>query len=177
MKKILAWILCALLLAGCSQPAAPTEPPMPTNPPATATEPAVTEPAVIETEAPTDPVMLKFSVYYPNENLDGFDVMTISAATIDADAVIYGLIWAKVLPEGTKVNSMTSEGMQLNIDFNDSFREYLCSMGTTGEYMLMGSVVNTFLAAFEAESAMITVNGEIIESGHVVYDFPLEFME
>jgi len=65
----------------------------------------------------------------------------------------------------------------LNIDFNRSFADLICSMGTAGELMITGSVVNTFLSAFQAESVYFTVDGEILESGHVIYDFPLTFVE
>jgi hypothetical protein len=138
------------------------------------------DPTVTATEAPmelpeTEPIMLKFTVYYPNENADGLESTVMTSTTIDPDTLIHALIWLNVLPEDTKVNSLSSEGLQLNIDFNETFRDYLCTMGTSGEMVLIGSVVNTFLSAYQAESVMLTVNGEIIESGHVVYDFPIEF--
>ena len=43
--------------------------------------------------------------------------------------------------------------------------------------MITGSVVNTYITAFQAESVYFTINGNILESGHVVYDFPLTFTE
>ena len=43
--------------------------------------------------------------------------------------------------------------------------------------MIMGSVVNTYLSAYDAESVFITVNGEILETGHMIYDFPITYME
>ena len=48
-------------------------------------------------------------------------------------------------------------------------------MGTAGEYIIIGSLVNTFLENYQdtVTSIFITVNGEIIESGHVIYDFEL----
>ena len=39
--------------------------------------------------------------------------------------------------------------------------------------MVVGSVVNTFLDAFQAESVYFTVDGQILESGHVIYDFAI----
>ena len=61
------------------------------------------------------------------------------------------------------------------IDMNDAFLTQLRSMGTSGEYMLMGSLVNTFLDNYTAGSILVTVNGAVPESGHVIYDFPLTF--
>lgn len=176
MKKLIALLLCCLLLTACGQTAAPTDPTDPTDPPIIETDPP-TEPTPTETQTPTYPVMLKFMVYHPNENADGFEITEIVTASLDADTVMSALIWIGVLPEGTKVNSLSSEGMQLNIDFNETFRDHLLTMGTAGERLLIGSVVNTFLNAYQAESVLFTVNGEVVESGHVAYDFPIEFME
>ena len=182
MKKLLALLLCVFLLTGCAQSAEPTTPQTPTNPPAASPSIPETEPSSSPTDIPTEPMdtepaMWQFTVYYPNENADGLESIVMSSTTIDPDTLIRALVWLNVLPEATKVNSLTSEGLQLNIDFNETFRDYLCTMGTSGEMVLIGSVVNTFLSAYQAESIMITANGETIESGHVVYDFPIEFID
>ena len=58
------------------------------------------------------------------------------------------------------------------IDLNSAFRDQLNSSGSTGEHMLMGCVVNTFLSAYEAQQLYITVAGETLETGHVIYDSP-----
>ena len=42
---------------------------------------------------------------------------------------------------------------------------------------MMGSVVNTLLAAYAAQSVCISCEGEIMETGHSIYDFPLSFYE
>ena len=45
-------------------------------------------------------------------------------------------------------------------------------------YVIVGGlpdVVNTFLDAFQAESVYFTVDGQILESGHVIYDFAMPF--
>ena len=50
-------------------------------------------------------------------------------------------------------------------------------MGTSGERMVIGSVVNTLIANYEVETVSITVEGDIWESGHVIYDSPMGFFE
>jgi hypothetical protein len=43
--------------------------------------------------------------------------------------------------------------------------------------MVLGSLVNTYLSAYQAETVLITVEGQILESGHVIYDFPMGYFE
>ena len=47
----------------------------------------------------------------------------------------------------------------------------------SGEYIMMGSLVNSFIKAFEAGGMSITVNGSVLESGHTIYDFTMSFFE
>lgn len=180
MKRFLTVVLICALLAGCTAAADRNEPTVlpiiETDPPAA----AQTElPTVPETEPPVTqpPMMLTYQIYLPNDNADGFVVETVETPQITADSVLKELQNRNVLPDTVAINAFGSEGTQLNIDFNRPFADLICSMGTSGELMITGSVVNTYLSAFQADSVYFTVNGEILESGHVVYDFPLTFVE
>lgn len=180
MKRILSVILICAFLAGCAAVADQKEttvlPIIETDPPAVAQTEA---PTIPETEPPAIllPIMLTYQIYLPNDNADGFDVETVEAQQITADSVLKELQNRCVLPETVAINSFSSEGSQLNIDFNQPFADLICSMGTSGELMITGSVVNTFISAFQADAVYFTINGEILESGHVIYDFPLTFVE
>lgn len=128
-------------------------------------------------EAKSNPL----TVYVPNEYADGFVVTEETITDFTAEMITGKLVEKNVLPEGTAVNSFEiiegDDGRQLKLDLNASFLEKLNSMGTSGEFMIMGSVVNTFLTAYEAESIIITVDGKAPESGHCIYDEPLGFYE
>ena len=175
MKKLLMILLCCLLLTACGpkQPdpaTAPTTPPAPDAP--------SQAPTATPTEMPTETAaVVKFTIYTPNENVDGFNETVIVIDELTAQNVVDELIKEDVLNEGITVNSERLEGSQLFLDFNAAFRDQLLTYGTTGEMMMIGGTVNTFLSAYGAESVTVTVDGEIVESGHVVYDFPIEFME
>ena len=174
MKRILMLLLCCLLLTACAQ-----EKPAPTDAP---TAPPVTDaptqaPTDAPTEEPTEVQLQTFRLYHSDENAENFLYEEVQVPEINETVVTQQLIAAGVLPEGTAVNSFAAVGSQLNIDFNDAFLTQLNSMGTSGERMLVGSVVNTFLSAYGAHSVFFTVDGQTVESGHVIYDFPIEFME
>ncbi len=80
-----------------------------------------------------------------------------------------------VLPEKVTVRSCQTEDDVLTLDLSREFAQAAQSLGTAGEYVLMGSVVNTFLTAFEADSMYILVEGKVLSTGHDVYDYPLNF--
>lgn len=198
MKRLMILAACCLLLTGCflNEPmptAAPPAPPSETLPAPTAaptetqinpteSEAPETVPATIpETEPPTEPETepqtFVFTVYTGNDNADGFVAPEVEVDAISETVVMEKLIEAGVLTAETVLNSFEIADNTVYLDFNGAFQDLLFTQGTAGERMLMGSVVNTFLSAYDAESVMITVNGEVLESGHVIYDFPLEFFE
>ena len=133
----------------------------------------VTAPAEDPTESVSE--LILYSLYVPNDNADGFDVIPVCAETVSAETVLAQLKQQAVLPDAVSINAFLLDQGLITLDFNQAFGDVLCSMGTSGELMLIGSVVNTFLDAFQAESVYFTVNGGILESGHTIYDFPMFF--
>ena len=120
--------------------------------------------------------MYSFNLYYGDDNAEKLLSEEVWVSELSADTVVEELIRVGVLREGVAINKMAINGEQLELDFNQAFAELLCSMGSSGEYIIMGSTVNSFLDAFGATSLVFTVNGEILETGHVIYDFPMEAM-
>ena len=168
MKKMTFLLIFCLLLAGC----APSRP-----------APATAAPA----ETTTAPAQMSITLYLPNDNADGFvtrevtlpreapqDTMTqLIQSTALAEDIMEQLVQAGALPEGVRVLSM--EGGVL--DLSSEFLTFLNTMGTSGEYVVMGSVVNTYLTAFGLDRITITVEGNVPETGHSIYDEPLRMYE
>lgn len=178
MKTPLILLLLYVFLIACcgcsTASSAPEYPPVQAEPESSTHAPSAAQEA---TEAPVA-APVTYTLYLPNDNADGFVTRSVLAEAITADGILTELQSSGVLPaDGIIINAFGSQGDQLNIDFNDSFADAVNAMGTSGEYMIIGSVVNTFLNAFQAQSVFLTVNGEILESGHVIYDFPLTFYE
>ena len=154
-----------------------TEPPA-TEPPATeppATEPPATEPPATEPPASEPDNQLTITIYIPDENTISFYTKTVAVDVLDPHQILALLIEHSMLNKGITLNSITIDGTQLNLDFNEAFLDQLVTYGTSGERMMIGCVVNTYLSAYGAETVYITVNGQVMESGHVIYDFPLGF--
>jgi len=52
---------------------------------------------------------------------------------------------------------------------------FLQGGGTSGEAIWVNSLVNTFITHFNLEAIYLTAAGQIIDSGHTEYDFPLTY--
>lgn len=84
----------------------------------------------------------------------------------------------EVLNERVRVNSSNQEGEELlSIDLSHEFQDQLRSCGTAGEFILMGSLVNTLIKNFEVSGINISIEGQCLESGHEIYDYTLNYFE
>ncbi len=173
MKKLVLLVLICTLLTACTPGGKPAE----TTVPAGTLAPETTAPVPVETLPPetTEP-LTTITVFSPNETFDGYIQTQVQGHQL---TVLEALMQMEVLPAGVQVNEIAwdLEEKHICVDFNAAFRDLICSQGTTGELMILGSVVNTFLTANEAELMTITIDGEAWESGHEVYDHPLGFYE
>ena len=137
---------------------------------------------------------MEITLYLPDDQAESFEEVT---ETVDAQpqGVVDALIAHGALPEGVKVNSFsmtdngteTQEGdtvsytagdtLHIDLDLSQEFADAASSTGTAGEQLLLGSLVNTMLKAYNADEITITCDGAPLETGHNVYDQPLTFFE
>ena len=119
------------------------------------------------------------TIYTPNDNVDGLNETDVEVPELNEFVILYELVEAKVIKEGTQINhfeKITENGKEyLVFDFNEKMGELLNSYGSSGEYVTMASIANTFLKAYDADFFKFTINGEIFESGHIIYDEPIGF--
>lgn len=182
MKKLLCILLIAIILFGlaaCCKSPITSQSVINQNQsdPAPDTSPIEDDEIKLEAfdapaEKATEPnQLLSYSIYVPNHNADGFDLETIRTEEISSKTVLNELKKRSVLPDTVSIHHFNIDNGLITLDFNQAFADVVCSMGTSGELMIIGSVVNTFLDAFQAEYVYFTVDGQILESGHTIYDF------
>jgi len=192
MKRIISMVFLLLfLLSGCSvqsegPSAAPSTAPSDTTGPEKTEPPAVPTVSDEATPAPSAEVTpsakqeeeKELSLFLPNDSVDGF-VEVREKTKVEPQSVVDALISHGALPEGTKVLKfeIEEEGKHIVLDLSREFENALCSTGTSGEAMLTGSLVNTMLRCWDVDTLSFTCEGKVVESGHVVYDFPLSFRE
>lgn len=116
-----------------------------------------------------------YTVYSPNENADGFIEEVVEVNEVNPVSILWELKQRNPVLENVEINYCSLDDEFFTIDFNQAFADVVCSMGTSGELMVVGSVVNTYLSALHIDSMYFTVEGEVLESGHTVYDFVMSY--
>ena len=167
MKKLLALVLALgflSALAACGNPGTQTA----------QSETTTLADTVVPAETGAQPPM-QAMLYLPNDNADGFVTKQVQTDGTIED-LIAQLAAEGALPAGCAPLSFQA-GEQGALDMNEAFGRAVTTTGTTGEYLLFGSLVNTVLTYFELGSVSVTSEGQTIESGHATYDEPLRFFE
>ena len=116
----------------------------------------------------------QLTLYLPNENADGWNVTKNQIEQVTPDIIIGQLVGAGAIPDSVTVVSFGEDqgenGLILKLDLSSNFVEGLLNMGTAGEYLTMGSVVNSFLDTYQADGIEITAGGNVIETGHTSFE-------
>ena len=72
-----------------------------------------------------------------------------------------------IYPKG---KNFKQEEDTITLDLSKTFEEYVNQMGTAGEYATVGSVVNTYLDAYDAKAVSLLVEGGTWSTGHAEYE-------
>lgn len=116
---------------------------------------------------------VEINAYVSNDDTTAFVAESVKIDELTPENIVNALVQKSVLSSDVRVlkcEEQTVDGVKsLDVDFNEAFGAYVCSMGTTGEYYTIGSIVNTFLDAYGCEKIKITVEGNTLESGHAEY--------
>lgn len=174
VRKIIGLLLCILLcgglFAGCTkekEEPAQEEQVEKEEPAEKPVEKPETEKE--EKEEPVDPSR-EITLYYADQQTGD---MTTTTVSIKNEKDIWNALKEYgILSEDCELNQMTidKENRTIDLDFNEATGKRVRGMGTTGEYQIVGSIVNTFLEAYDCDSIKLTEEGNVFQSGHAIYD-------
>lgn len=140
------------------------------------TTPEVT--ATPEIAASAEPELVEMTVYYGDDDCESLLQKTVEVTQVEETVILSELEKAGVLQEGIELRDVQRKEKKgktvLYLDFNQAFQQQLASYGSAGEQIFMGAVVNTFLDAMSADQVRVTVEGVAPETGHDIYDSPME---
>lgn len=132
---------------------------------------------------------LTVKVYYPND--DGSKLVAVSRKVTVTDgsdkytAAIQSLMQgtkekgqSTILPRQTKLRSVKLQDGVASVDFSGDFLKHFVG-GSTGEEMLVGSVVNTLTEFPEVKAVQILIDGHSVETlaGHMDLTVPIKRMD
>lgn len=172
MKKLLAGLFALtmlLALCACGSRTATGEKTPPVETPITQTAAPTQE----TPDASPAASAAECKLFLPSNNMAGVEEKTVTVEN-NAQSVMDALIENGAAPEGTRVNSAEADGNMLKLDLSKEFGDAVRSTGTAGETMYLASLVDTFLTFYGCDQLILTVEGQTLETGHQVYDQPIE---
>ena len=124
------------------------------------------------------PVVVR--VYYPDSEVMYLRAQGVKLETEDAastQSALNAALAGRVFSEGARILSADFESGTLTLDLNAAFAEQVRAFGTSGELLTISSVVNTAIDFTGANAVVITVEGAPLETGHNIYNEPIEYYE
>ena len=122
-------------------------------------------------ESLSQPVSI--TIYYSNDDATAFTSEEVQINSLSPEEVLNAFIEKGAIAADVEILSFettTVDGKStILLDFNDAFASYISSMGSTGEYFVMGSICNTFLDVYDCEQIQVTVDGDTLSTGHAEY--------
>lgn len=178
IAAVLAAAAMLALAAGCGDEQKPAQ----------ADSPAQTA-QTKDTEKPAQekPKEMQVNVYYPRNDGTGLIAVSRKVNTEKDDkytAAMKSLLTGtkekgqtNVIPKKAKLRSVTVKDGVATVDFSKELEQNF-SGGSTGEEMLIGSIVNTLTDFSEVEKVQILIEGASVEtlSGHMDLSEPLTRM-
>lgn len=127
----------------------------------------------VDQEQGTATTEAEIKVYFSNEDATGFSEETVTLPALSEEEVLKALVAKGSVAGDVKLLSMKQSEKDgekvLELDFSPELETYMSSLGTTGEYMTIGSICNTYLDVYGCEKVRITVNGDTLTTGHAEY--------
>ena len=185
-KAVLLLAVCMLLLGGCNPiPEDPGKTPPPADTSSKISEkPSTAAPAE---KTPEQAKSLEIEIYYPDDAGTKLIAVTREIDLANGDkytAAVNALLTPpkersliSIFPKHAKLRSVRVENGTAFVDFDSSIAKSFVG-GSTGEELLVGSLVNTLTNFPEVKKVQILLNGKKTEtlSGHMDLTEPLERM-
>ena len=120
-------------------------------------------------------------IFYGNEDGDRILSEVIEMESVTAAKVMQQLVKKEVVSAEAKVLGITKQTqdgkIRLKLNMSKEFGEFVSTMGSSGEYIIVGSLVNTFLRVYDADDVLILIEGETFETGPQTYETYLQYFQ
>lgn len=122
-------------------------------------------------------------VYGSNETADGLVSTEVMVSEISPEIILEELTKMGNITGDTTVRGFFIQEKENNkiIDLNLSkeYEEAISTMGSSGEYLSIAALVNTFIGAYQGDRLVLNIAGSPLETGHNTYEeafllFPMD---
>lgn len=112
-------------------------------------------------------------IYHSDDSGETLCVSMARTEEITPEILLLNLSFYHMIPDTASVQGFEQkkqeEGLMLTLDLSEDFKIYLSGLDASAETVAMGSLVNTFLDAYQGNSILITSEGETLNTGHGIY--------
>lgn len=108
-----------------------------------------------------------------SEDVMTFKTEEVTVTKITPEGILVQLCQRKVMDENVEVLDFSEKEIdgkrEIQLDLSSNFADYMQTMGSAGEYYVLGGLCNSFLQTYECEQIKLTVEGEALSTGHNDY--------
>ena len=117
-------------------------------------------------------------IYHSDDSGENLCVSMARTEEITPEILFLNLSFYHMVPDTMTIRDFGTkkqeDGLLLTLDLPADFGKYLSGLDAPGEALVLGSVVNTFLDAYEGTAILITVEGAALNTAHSTYAEALE---
>ena len=117
-------------------------------------------------------------IYYPDYSKNEILTNEVKIKHITPDELIEKMAAYSVVPNTVKVLLMEEiiedHKYIIKLDLSKEFEEYINGLDINKENLVIGSVVNTFINAYDADGMYLTIENDPLESPNATYDLCLK---
>ncbi len=113
-------------------------------------------------------------ICYGRDWNSGLKQETLQVSEVTPEVLLSALARHNIVPlldtRALSMEEKEQDGQKvLYLDLSESFGEYMRTMSEEAECIIASSVVNTFLANYDADAVYLTVEGETLQTSNAVY--------
>ncbi len=127
----------------------------------------------------TNAASKEITIYYGKSTSDVLEEQQILVEQVTAEGLLSALAKHNIVSVDTKVNSLEELEEEnkkvLQLDLSGAFKEYLRTMTPECEKIIVASLADTFLQAYDADAIYLLVNGETLKTKHADYEEAISF--
>lgn len=121
---------------------------------------------------------ISLHIYSGDEQAENIIQETVYVDEVTEQIVMDNLVAALEMDKAAALKSIsfgTHGGDKvIMLDMNQAFADYVKKMSASGEYIVMGSLADTFLDCYQCDLMLVTAEGKVLDTGRNMYEEYLE---